>query len=155
MPDGGVKPGPFFGREYPGLRPGEFPLGGMTSPDPGEFEWQIGETYRGPRGLYQIMAVPKPGKILVRYLEGEWKDQEVVMDLALHGRIQKRKIALARAKEEGEADEADFLLDIWYDKYPALYKVHWQEGISSTVLLRILEEEYPLASENVREEAYG
>ncbi len=48
--------------------------------------------------------------------------------------------------------DKELLLDLWYEKYPDIYKEHWEEDITGSKLLGILEEKYPdLYIENYRQ----
>lgn len=111
----------------------------------------MGQIYQGRKGEYTIIQ-DFPGKfprILVEYVSGPWKGKQISMSKATHNKIQEN-IGVEKIVEETlEKQEIEDKLDLWFEKYPNLYKTMWYEGITGTVLLEKLENEYPDAGSNV------
>ena len=104
--------------------------------------------YQGRHGEYIILQ-ETPGKLLVRYISGEWKDRQVQMSKALHSKIQENIEVERLSAERLEKESVQDKLDMWWTKYPALYTSLWHENITGETLLEKLEEEYPDAAGNI------
>lgn len=113
-------------------------------------------TYKGRKGEYTIVR-EAPGQLLVKYLSGEWKNKEVWMAKTLHDRIQENIEVDKKIIVDAVRQDLTDKLDLWFEKYPALYTSLWQEAIHGETLLKKLEEEYPEAAANVdlEVEQYG
>lgn len=106
------------------------------------------DTYQGRHGEYTILQ-ETPDKLFVRYISGEWKDKELWMSKVVHNRLQENIEVERLSAERLEREDVQNKLDIWWIKYPALYKSLWHENITGETLLEKLEEEYPDAAGNI------
>lgn len=109
------------------------------------------EVYEGRKGNYVILEYLPAGRLRVKYVSGEWKGKTVEMNGELHKRIQENIRADKAAAERVRKEMVDDLLDIWYAKYPNLYMVYYEDNMEGEKLLELLETEYPINAENVKE----
>ena len=107
--------------------------------------------YQGRQGEYIILREDL-GKLTVKYVSGKWKDKEVTMSKALHNKIQENIEIVQTVAIRQEVEDLNDKLDLWYQRYPALYSSLWKENIMGETLLEKLEEEYPDAASNINME---
>jgi len=110
--------------------------------------------FPGRRGQYEVVEEGKD-YLTVKYISGEWEGKTVRMSKDLHNRLQGNIKIERKVAEEQERQQLEDTLDIWYKKYPALYKSLWCQNIPGHTLLSRLEEDYPEAAYNVREALDG
>lgn len=141
--------GPFFGRAYPGKDPTDVGnIGPINIPD---MPAKVGTVYEGYRGQYVIRGITSKGDFDVMYVSGEWQGKPGIMSRRIHNSQQFRRKIVKATTETSQEARLTKLLDLFYKKYPNLYKAEWTKDIYADDLWQALETKYPYAVENIED----